>query len=1010
MQLRLNWTFLVVLGVSVLGTSIAAWAITYASSHSRVVMMAADFTSLAQTTVQDFSGLVTDLLQNSSMIVGSILNLETQAGVQRSAATEQQMTESSLQLLDFARHSTSQSQAQMTEMVFEVGNFITGIIGDFETIAATYAQELRYEFAMKAQSDFQNLVAVRVNAVKRMPTLVQWGFFDGNKPLDAPYDNSDMILLAAMCEYASELGPGGDLTWVTGTGRFYDCIPGTYGRLLSTVIAPDGKSYNQSYVTWYLPTNVTDFKATLQSITPVWTRIGTNCGYPVICVNQFATCGFAAQCRPNVYPYFNLTEPKLLWTSVFNSYNTDKPLIGLTWSMLNTNVTPPELEAVLTCPFLLASVNAFLQTIVSSAGTHLAVMLNDTDLSVMGSVGTSCGPNEVQPGWPLLPLWSVLRSCDPRILAVGTWLMDHRGTALANKTTVTLNDTIWDIFLLTESGLSYYVVVGMEVSAMYGAIWAAESNATQALGNLSASQRSNLLALGNQTYSYMQSLGGKNLIQIQAMQTSLMSELAQLANASQALLNSSQTQSTALISAMLAQQMAKVGDVQTTQLSALAITTAWTIGVVVGLLLAVLAVGAMGTMRLTASLTEIITLMENVAEMKVEQLEVPRDAPVVEVARIQRAFHALVTRLAEYKTYMPAALFNPMEPVSPGKAICRADDTDHDGSVSTDSQLVSHSTGSVIEQRGKGVTRATPSATMTRCNVASLVVNVLRFRDHANDPNIITVFSNYLKLVHRAVSQARGNIDCVFGDQIFATFNAHIPCSDPVTAAATAALEIQASFSKAAGYQFNCLMGLACGPMVAGSAGYTRFRTMVALGKSMKLAFLLSRLSQFDCGAILCDPSVADRIGFTHTLVPVDVVHLPRERPPRGYVVHALTAKKELATDEWLYQVGQGGNDWEATFYKLRSAKTMVETRMALKAYRDEHPGDAWAKRLASRLHAWTPSIGVPLHETADADTDGDAARSEDALVWDSGDTIDPDVPLMLVGHDDRNKGKYRGS
>jgi len=993
----------VVLGVSVLATSIAAWGITFASSHSRVVLMASDFTSLAEATVQDFSGLVTDLLQNSSMIVGSILNLESQEGVKRSTATQQQMTDSSVQLLDFARNSTSQSQAQMTEMVFEVGTFITGIIGDFETIAATYAQELRYEYAMKAQSDFQNLVTARVDALQRLPTLVQWGFFDNEKPLGAPYDDSDLIVLAALCDYASDLGPGGELTWITRIGRFYDCLPTSYGRLMSTTIAPDGQSYNQSYVTWYFSPNVTDWKAEMQISTPVVTRIGTNCGYPVQCVNQFSTCGMAMECRPNVYPYYNLTVPELRWTSVFQFYTSHVPIIGLTWSMMNNSVTPPQMQSVFTCPFKLATVNAYLQTIVSSAGTRMVVMLNDTDLAIMGSVGTSCGPTDVQPGSPLLPTWSVLRSCDPQILAVGTWLMDARGTAFANQTTVTLNGTIWDIFLLTDSGLTYYVVVGMEVSVMYEAIWAAEINATQALGSLSASQRSNLLALGNQTYNYMQSLGAKNLIQIQAMQTSLMAELAQLTNASQAMLNTSQAQSTAEISAMLAQQMAKVGDVQTTQLSALALTTAWTIGVVVGLLLAVLAVGAMGTMRLTASLTEIITLMESVAEMKVEQLEIPRDAPVVEVARIQRAFHALVTRLAEYKTYMPAALFNPVEPVSPGKAICGADDTEPEGSESNDSHLILHGTGSANEHRPKGFPRAT-SATLTRCNVASLVVNVLRFRDHANDPNVITVFSNYLKLVHRAVSQAHGNIDCVFGDQIFATFNAHIPCSDPVTAAAAAALDIQGSFSQAAGGQFNCLMGLACGPMVAGSAGYTRFRTMVTLGKPMKLAYLLSRLSQFDGGAILCDPSVADRIGFTHTLIPVDVVHLPRERPPRGYVVHALTAKKELATDEWLYQVGQGGNDWDAMFHKLRAAKTMAETRMALKAYRDEHPGDAWAKRLASRLHTWNPSIGVPLHETADAD----AARSEDALVWDACDTIDPDVPLSVVGLGNGTKEKYR--
>jgi len=1004
MQLRLNWTFLLVLGVSVLGTSIAAWGISYASSHSRVLLMADDFTSLAEATVNDFSGLVTDLLLNSSMIVGSILNMETQAGVERSAATQQQVTQSSLQLLDFARNSTSQSQVQMETMVGDVGTFITGIIGDFETIAGTYAQELRYEFAMKVQIDFQNLVQARVNAVMRMPTFIEWGLFDPSKPINAPADASDLLILGALCEYADELGPGNELAMSTGTGRFYDCVPDTYGRYLETTIAPDGQSYNQSYVTWTFTPNTTGWKTLMQTTPPVWSVAGLNCRYPVQCVNEFPTCGYAPQCRPNVYPYFNMTEPQLHWTSVLYSYATHAAITALTWAVMNASAAPGMLHwpAIFSAPFSLANVNTFLQTIASTDGTHIAVILNDTDLTVMGSTGAACGPNETPPGPPLLPWWSAVRSCDPHMLAVGTYLMNARGGALAGQTTVTLNDTIWDIFVLPQSGLVYYVVVGMEQAAMYGAIWAAETNATQSLSTLSAHQTTNLLALGNQTLSYMQA---KNLMQIQAMQTSLITELAQLANASQVLLNSSQAESTTQISAMLAQQMVKVGDVQTTQLSALAITTGWTIGVVIGLLVIVMIVAAFGTMRLTASLTEIITLMESVAEMKVEQLEVPRDAPVVEVARIQRAFHALVTRLAVYKTYMPAALFNPMEPISACKGL-PGDESDQAGSVSTDSQLIvqSNSNGSGTEGRPRGVARATPSGSMTRCNVASLVVNVLRFRDHANDPNIITVFSNYLKLVHRAVSQARGNLDCVVGDQIFATFNAHIPCSDPVTAGASAALEIQTTFSKAAGAQFNCLMGLACGPMVAGSAGYTRSRTMVALGKPMKFAYLLSRLSRFENGAIVCDPSVAERIGFTHTLTPIDVVHLPRERPPRSYVLHLLTAKKEMATDEWLYQVGQEGNKWELTFHKLRAAKTTAETRTILKAYRDDHPADVWAKRLASRLHAWTPGLGVPLHETADAE----AAGPEDAPGWDGGSTVDTDVPLMLTGHENGAKGKYR--
>lgn len=38
-----------------------------------------------------------------------------------------------------------------------------------------------------------------------------------------------------------------------------DCLPGTFARLLSTNIAPNDTSYNQSYVTWYLPPNITDY-------------------------------------------------------------------------------------------------------------------------------------------------------------------------------------------------------------------------------------------------------------------------------------------------------------------------------------------------------------------------------------------------------------------------------------------------------------------------------------------------------------------------------------------------------------------------------------------------------------------------------------------------------------------------------------------------------------------------------------------------------------------------------
>jgi hypothetical protein len=221
MHLRLNLTFLVVLGVSILGTAIAAWAITFTSSHSRVLIMASDFTSLAKTTGSDFSGLVNELLQNSSDIVNSILELETQAGISRITATEAQVNQSSQQLLTFARNSTAQSSAQLQHMVVDVGGFISGVITEFESIAGEYTVELRYEFAMKAQTAFLTLIQERVIALMRLPTLVDWGFANPNKLLDAPFDRDDATILAALCAYSAELGPTEELTWTTGTGRFY---------------------------------------------------------------------------------------------------------------------------------------------------------------------------------------------------------------------------------------------------------------------------------------------------------------------------------------------------------------------------------------------------------------------------------------------------------------------------------------------------------------------------------------------------------------------------------------------------------------------------------------------------------------------------------------------------------------------------------------------------------------------------------------------------------------------
>jgi class 3 adenylate cyclase len=770
-------------------------------------------------------------------------------------------------------------------------------------------------------------------------------------------------------------------------------IPSFYARILLTTWSADRLTYNQTWGAWYFKNaTITNWQQYFMK-TPiqVYTPAGVNCSLPFVCRNQNTVCGFAPACRPNIIPYLNVSVPELLFTPVFIHYYFGIPFLGITYNMVNQSLIPSPMEAVFTYVVLFASIDAFLSTIADSKGARLAVILNDADLTAVGSVGDPCAPGAPTPGPASQPTWSIRRTCDNRTRAIGNWIWNNRATLTNNQTTVLINDTLWDVFASTTYGLNYYVAVGMELSAMYGAIWASKVTATAALGNLSASQSAALTALSVHTDAYMQGLEAANLRQIHSTYTTLVAELASLTNSSQSLLNSSQAASTATISHMLVTQMTKVNEVQTTQLTALNVTTAWTIAVVVGIFLIVLLVSAVGTMRLTASLAEIIALMESVAEMNVEQLEVPQDAPVVEVARIQRAFHVLVKRLVEYKTYMPAALFNAgsggEEDLPP---------LDHPSKRgSTDSSLTTPlgpgaTKGDGYRNRGPHVGGSQSGGSSSnrkigRRNVAVLVVNILRFRDYlAHEPNLMSHFSVYVKTVHRAVSQARGNIDSIVGDQILVTFNAHISCGDPVGAAVAAALELTAAL-KTTTLPFRCQMGISCGPMLYGSAGYANFRTLVALGAPMKLASLLSRLSQFDSEVVLCDASVAERVGFTHTVNAVDLVTLPRERPhPRSYAVYAVSGKKNIAVDEWMYQLDQSRSTWETAFAEICRATTMSEVRRLLSGYQHLHPDDANARRLASRLHAWTPGLGLALCDAADVAAPAAASQmslSDDAVV-----------------------------
>eukprot|EP00668_Euglena_longa_P008683 GGOE01010456.1.p1 GENE.GGOE01010456.1~~GGOE01010456.1.p1 ORF type:complete len:405 (-),score=101.87 GGOE01010456.1:785-1843(-) len=263
-------------------------------------------------------------------------------------------------------------------------------------------------------------------------------------------------------------------------------------------------------------------------------------------------------------------------------------------------------------------------------------------------------------------------------------------------------------------------------------------------------------------------------------------------------------------------------------------------------------------------------------------------------------------------------------------------------------------------------------------NVAVMVVNVQRFQDFLpgmNEGAVKVAFSQYISIIHEVASQGRGNIDCILGDQAFITFNTHIPCAEPAGAAVAAALDIRRLLCPFARDRLRFQIGISCGPVLASSIGYSKFRTMVTLGHPMKISSMVSQMSDFESGTVLVDTSVEEKMKYMYDLRPVELVHFPQLKPLPWNThstdrIFLVEGKRVMDEDEWLYQVDKmaSPNDWHWAFDQVASAQTAQEGRSFLEQFLQVHPHDAVALRLKAHLAMWIPGIGLPLWERAEHD------------------------------------------
>eukprot|EP00667_Euglena_gracilis_P000851 EG_transcript_851 len=946
----------------------AAWSISYGTSYGRLSTMASQFIALSQSGLSVFSSFVSDLMVSNAALVDSILDEQEASGYNRTEQTKAQMTRTIGVLVNYTANSTEQTQQQMDAVVNTFDDLMDTVVAQFKGLAGNYVAQIRLDSAAKGSASLASLVNAQGTAMQNIPRLINVGLLDLSRLPTDPVGVADCTLLAVLCD-SSTAFYGMPMSVTSATGRFYKCSAQD-GALIS-VRRVSGGVYNESYWLWKPSASSNPMRLRCLVESPVVEVVGTGCSS-----SQRCQCGADQRCTAWYRPFVNAT------TSYFAcGVYTDSsgiPAVHSTLTLVNATAAPPTLLGLVDGPATLVQTQYLVPTVQGLAGqAYTALFLNDTNLSTYGSNVRKCPANTSQPGDPSLPTYSGFRSCDPGLRVVAQWIAGNR--SLAQTVTLDIAGLLWDITPLRTSLTSYFFVVGTNKSDSYSAIDATEAMATSKLATTRVQLMDHVAASGAATRAYMAALGVQNVAATQAMQDRFLAEIDALENSSQASLMVSQAKTTTSTLALRSAQTLAVEAQKSSALAAMAVTAGWTIAMVCALVLAVLLLSAWGTIHVTRNLTQIIGLMEDLADMRVEALAVPQGSSVQEVARIQTAFQVMVSRLVEYKSYIPAGVF---ERLAQGKEV-EAGSEDGHATDHSDSKTVSCVQSSSLSRDSTPGNRQSsdgggtvihlhpPARRSATKQVAVLAVNVVGFMDlllASNEALSKTIFNEYVAQVHEVVSQGRGNIDFLSGDQVFATFNAHLPCGDPAGAAAAAALEVRQQLLRKLGDRFNFRVGVSFGSVFSGTVGYAKFKFMVTVGSPMKMSSILSHMDRLENGAVLVDANLQERMKYLYHFRPVEMLNLPwlksfGSEARTSQRVFLLTSKKRLQEDEWLYQVDEGcdSSDWTKAFEQLVAAPSALEMQRILEQYLAVDPTDDLAVRLSDRLALWVPGKGIAV-------------------------------------------------
>ena len=582
---KLSILFVSVLSVAVISSSITACALTYSASHQTIKSIARRFRELAE---------------NQSESIRAVANSST-------AHT--------ISLVSDAR---AQQRLQVDDLLHKFRDLFTGVNNETARVTATYASAFRLELVHNLEATLRSLLEAPAKSNALVAQNYHNGFGDWALPR---YEYAgavlpgDCAILQMLCDIADSRDAAFPLFLGTEAhGRVYWCgcshppnWCGAYVYLNANYTRPDGtRAVGTTPFIWRRYGPGWRQRCLTEPPARASASIAPDCAArPAAERCDRGRCGYDPRCRfwyqvPEAAPG---APPAPVVSRVQPSWGRPPcPVVTLSLPVYNATSGPRRRVGVSAVSFYFSALDAVLRGYPAPPTTRMCVVLDGPALTLLGTrTGNSAALVADAEGGPELQTLSLWDSADAPTRAVGRWLQPRQG-ALTGRTHVALEGYLWDIFPSRFETLSYLVIVGMSEEEVLGGIARAEAQALAELDATTAAARAGLAAADA---AVRDAIG--------RAEAELVGQLHRARDAQRAAVAASRARGLQLLDSN-------------------ALRTA---AAVVGLLGAVLLVGALGTVSLTRRLAGVIGVMEEVVALRFECLEVPRGSRVTEVARLQ---------------------------------------------------------------------------------------------------------------------------------------------------------------------------------------------------------------------------------------------------------------------------------------------------------------------------------------------------------------------------------------